>query len=162
MSEKNPATEAPQASGQFGLQRVYLKDLSFEAPATPAVFAREWKPQANIQMNTSAKKQGEDSYEVVLTVTVTVKNEEETVYLVEVQQAGLFLVKGIEESALERLLGAHCPNLLFPYAHAQINDVVIRGSFPQVPMAPVNFEALLMEAKKQQIEKAQQPDNTTH
>lgn len=139
----------------FQLQRVYLKDASFECPGAPEVFLQEWKPKVNIQINTAARRIGESSeYEVELTVTVTAKDEaeEKTFYLAEVKQAGIFTVKGIEGEELAQLLGAYCPNLLFPYVREVVSDLVAKGSFPQLLLQPINFDALYQQQRQQQAQ----------
>jgi preprotein translocase subunit SecB len=151
MSETQQA--APER--QFGIQRVYTKDLSFEAPGAPAAFAQEWKPELSINLNTAVQDLGEDHYEQVLTITVTAKQDEKTVYLAEVHQAAIFLIKGIPQEEMGPILGIHCPNIIFPYAREVLSDLITRGSFPQFLMAPVNFEALYAQQAKQQQEQAE-------
>ncbi|MDF3031608.1 MAG: preprotein translocase subunit SecB [Moraxellaceae bacterium] len=152
MSEQQQA----QQSGQFALQRIYVKDLSFEAPGTPKAFTQPWKPEVNIEIGTGANR-AEDgkTFEVVLTVTVTVKNENATAFIAEVKQAGLFYIDGVPDNQLGHVLGAFCPNVLFPYARETISDVVTRGSFPQLLLAPMNFDAVFEDAqRKRQAEVA--------
>lgn len=142
---------------QFGVQRLFIKDLSFEAPQGVAVFSNQWQPQVNVDLNSKTQKVSDESYEVVLTVTITAKNNEETAFLVEVQQAGLFHIVGIEGEALSRALGVVAPNLLFPYLREAIDNVVIKGGFPAVGLQPVNFEALYLQSKQKADE-----DTGTH
>lgn len=142
--------QAPQQ--QFAVQRLYLKDMSFEAPMGLEVFSKQWKPQMQVELNTKASKAGDDLQEVVLNVTITAKLEEEVAVLIEVQQAGLFVVKGIEGDQLKQVLGIMCPNLLFPYAREAIDNLAMKGGFPALGLQPVNFEALFMQAQQ----KAQQ------
>jgi preprotein translocase subunit SecB len=127
---------------QFAIQRIYTKDISFETPNSPHVFTAEWKPEVNVQLNTSVHDLGNDHYELVLTVTVTAKQGENTAFLAEVQQAGIFLISGLPEDEMGPMLGIFCPNMLFPYAREVVSDLVSRGSFPQLVLAPVNFEAI--------------------
>ncbi|EKF75407.1 protein-transport protein SecB [Alcanivorax hongdengensis A-11-3] len=137
----------------FQLQRIYLKDASFECPGAPDVFLQEWKPQVNVQLNNTARRLGESNeYEVEITVTVTAKDEKEekTFYLAEVKQAGIFTVVGIEGDERDQLLGAYCPNLLFPYVREVVSDLVAKGSFPQLLLQPINFDALYQQQKQQQ------------
>ena len=149
----------------FQLQRLYLKDASFECPGAPDVFLQEWKPKVNVQLNNGARRIGEgNEFEVELTVTVTAKDEKEekTFYLVEVKQAGIFTVKGIEGEERAQLLGAYCPNMLFPYVREVGSDLVAKASFPQMVLQPINFDALyqkkVMEAQAAaQGEAAEQP-----
>ncbi|EPJ51136.1 MAG: protein-export protein SecB [Osedax symbiont Rs2] len=156
---------AEEQSPQFSIQRIYLKDLSLEAPNSPQSFTQEWQPEINLEMNTQSQELGEDVYEVVLTLTVTAKNDGETAFLIEAQQAGIFVVSGMEESETHHALGAFCPNILFPYARETIDSLVVKASFPALMLAPVNFDALFA----QQLEKLQQeagaedaPESTAH
>lgn len=150
MSENDQQANAEQR--QFAIQRIYTKDLSFEAPGAPAVFSTEWKPDINIQLNTETTKLNDDNYELVLTVTVTAKHGENISFLAEVHQAGIFFIKNIPEEEMGPMLGIYCPNVLFPYAREAVSDLITRGSFPQLLMAPVNFDALYA----QQVQKRQQ------
>jgi preprotein translocase subunit SecB len=135
---------------QFVLQRIYIKDISFESPKAPEAFVKQWKPQINLELNTANRSLGEDNYEVVLSLTVTAKNEaEETIYLIELQQAGVFLLKGMDNATLSQTLGSFCPSVLFPYARETIDSVVSKGSFPPLMLAPVNFDAIYEQAKAQ-------------
>ena len=136
---------------QFMIQRIYVKDLSYETPNTPAVFQQQWEPELNLDINTATVKLEETVYEVVLTVTATVSNQKTTAFLVEVKQAGIFTIQGAPDNQLEHLLNSFCPSILFPYAREAITSQVISGSFPQLVLAPVNFDALYMQqlAEKQ-------------
>lgn len=148
---------APQKP-QFAVQRIYLKDMSFETPLGAQAFRKEWKPNINQELNTKASKIDENLYEVVLTLTVTVKVGEDTVFLVEVQQAGAFGIAGLEGQQLTQALNTACPNILFPYAREAIDNIVTKGSFPALMLPPVNFDALFAQAvakaKQQQAEQA--------
>ena len=137
-------------SGQFALQRIYVKDLSFEVPGAPDAFTGEWKPDIKLDLNTKNSKISEDTFEVVLNITVTATNLDKVAFLAEVQQSGIFLIKGMPPEQMQHLMGAYCPNVLFPYAREAISDLVNRGSFPQLLLAPVNFDALYAEALKRQ------------
>jgi preprotein translocase subunit SecB len=147
MSENEPQASAEQR--QFAIQRIYTKDISFETPNSPTVFTQEWKPEISIQLNTATQSLGNDHFELTLTVTVTAKQGDNTAFLAEVQQAGIFLVRGIPETELPPLFGVYCPNILFPYAREAVSDLVTRGSFPQLVLAPVNFEALYAQQLQQ-------------
>lgn len=140
---------------QFALQRIYVKDLSFESPNSPAVFQEQWKPQVSLDLNTSHTKISDNQYEVVLSLTVTSKIGEKVAYIVEIQQGGVFLVQGIEGPQLGQMLGAYCPNILFPYAREAIDGIVNKGSFPALMLAPVNFDAIYAQALKRKQEEAQ-------
>jgi len=139
------STDSKQNQQQFALQKIYVKDLSFETPKSPAVFTEEWKPDVNIELDTKGKQIAENVHEVVLGVTVTVKVGDSTAYLAEIHQAGIFTIKGFPESELGAMLGSYCPNVLFPYAREVISDLVTKGGFPQFLLAPVNFDAVYRE-----------------
>ncbi|WP_096618979.1 protein-export chaperone SecB [Candidatus Enterovibrio altilux] len=134
----------------FIIQRIFLKDLSFEAPNSPNVFKQEWNPDVNLDLDTQSCQLGKDVYEVVLRLTVTVKNAEKNAFLCEVQQGGIFTVNDMEEPQLAHCLGAFCPNILFPYARETISNLVIKGAFPQLNLAPVDFVALFMNYLQEQ------------
>lgn len=134
----------------FQIQRIYTKDISFEAPNAPQVFQKEWQPEVKLDLDTSSNTLAENVYEVILRVTVTATMDNETAFLCEVQQAGIFTVEGIEGTQLAHCLGAYCPNVLFPYARECITNLVSRGTFPQLNLAPVNFDALFMNYLQQQ------------
>lgn len=142
-----------QASGdgqrQVGIQRLYLKDASYEAPNTPGAFSEDWKPHVNLNLNTQSSKLDDGNFEVVLTVTVEVKNKDESAFLCEVQQAGVFTFAGLNEEEIRQVAGAFCPNQLYPYARAAISDLVVRGGFPGLTLQPINFEALLAQHQKE-------------
>lgn len=137
---------------QFVLQRVFLKDLSFESPSAPGIFRKEYQPQVNVDLRTRSAVVETDNYEVNLTITVTARMGEETAFLVEVQQAGIFLIRGLEGEDLRRVLAIFCPNMLFPYAREIIDSTVVKGTFPALMLAQVNFEGLYLQA----IQKAQE------
>lgn len=138
------ATKAEGAQQLFKIQRVYIKDVSYESPQTPHVFTKntQWQPSVALHLNTESKALENDIYEVVLTVTATVKLGEEVAYLTEIKQAGLFLIKGFEAGRLGPMLGSFCPNILFPFAREEIASLVQKGGFPQLLLDPVNFDAL--------------------
>jgi preprotein translocase subunit SecB len=154
MAENENVQEQDQR--QFQLQRIYLKDMSFESPNAPAVFSGEWQPKHELNINTKIDKVSDEAYEIVLSVTVTTKTGDQTAFIVEVQQAGLVAVKGFPDAELGPLLGAYCPNLLFPYAREAISDLVTKGSFPQLVLQPVNFDALFAQHQQQVAEQIKQ------
>ncbi len=143
-----------QEQGQFALMRIYLKDASFEVPGAPKVFLNPWNPEITIQLGTETNALDEDNYEVVLSLTVSANNQGSVAFLIEIKQAGIFLVKSFPEPQKTGLLGSYCPSVLFPYAREAISDLVGKGSFPQLLLAPINFDSLLaqkqMELSKQQ------------
>lgn len=143
-----------QSAGQnLVIQKIYVKDISFEAPNTPDIFRVEWNPEVSLELNTNAQRLEEGVFEVVLSLTVTVKNADQTAFLTEVQQAGIFTLSGFDSPTLNAMLGSYCPNILFPYARETVSDTVTRGGFPQLLLTPVNFDALYaqhVEQSKQQ------------
>lgn len=145
---------AGEAQQQFVLQRVYLKDVSFESPGAPEVFRKSYQPQISLDLRTRSNNLGEDNHEIILTVTITAKIDDETAFLVEVQQAGIFLVRGIEGEELRRILAIYCPNVLFPYARETVDTIVTKGTFPALMLAQVNFEALYTQAVQQAEQQA--------
>jgi preprotein translocase subunit SecB len=142
-------TDAPKHQtppGQhFEIQRIYVKDISFEAPNTPHTFLEEWKPEVQLNLETKSSRIKDDIHEVVLSVTATVNSGKKSAFLVEVHQAGVFMITGLQSEQLRQMLGSFCPEILFPYAREVISDTVIRGGFPQLILAPVNFNALYMQ-----------------
>lgn len=142
----------------FQIQRIYTKDISFEAPNSPSIFHKEWAPEVKLDLDTSSNQLEEGVYEVVLRVTVTAQLDDMTAFLCEVQQAGVFTVEGIDDSQLAHCLGAYCPNILFPYARECVSNLVGRGTFPQLNLAPVNFDALFMNYLQNSHEET---DNTS-
>lgn len=150
MAEEQAATQQEQPQQQFAMQRIYNKDISFESPATPEVFKKQWQPQVNVDLNTKSDKVDEQgNFEVVLTITITAKIEEETAFLIEVQQAGIFFIAGFDGEELRRILGTAAPNILFPYARESIDTICVKGGFPAIMLAPVNFDALYQQAVAQ-------------
>ena len=155
MAEENqPAqgkAEGRAQEQQFSIQKLYLKDVSFESPNSPTVFTDgEWQPEVNIQLNSSNKSIGQDTYEVDLKITVTAKQNKKTAFLVELTQSGIFTVAGFEQDNLRGMLGAFCPETLFPFAREAIAELVSKGGFPPLLLAPVNFNALYMQQAQQQ------------
>lgn len=141
MAEQAQTNQEPQ----FMIQRIYVKDLSYETPNTPAVFQQQWEPELQLDLNTNTTTLEPGVFEVVLTVTATVKNQKTTAFLVEVKQAGIFTIQGAPDDQLDHLINSFCPSILFPYAREAITSQVIRGSFPQLVLAPINFDALYMQ-----------------
>lgn len=152
-----------QVQQQFAMQRIYTKDISFESPATPDVFKKQWQPAVNVDLNTKSEKIDDNgNFEVVLSITITAKVEEETAFLVEVQQAGIFMITGIEGEDLRRVLGTAAPNILFPYARESIDSLCVKGGFPPVMLAPVNFDALYQQALAQSAAQSEESEAATH
>lgn len=147
---------------QFAVQRLYIKDVSFESPQGVAIFAKKWAPEIKVDLGSKNTKVADDQYEVVLSVTITAKVEGEVAFLIEVQQAGLFLVKGLDEEQLRRALGIMCPNLLFPYVREAIDSLAVKGGFPAIGLQPVNFEALYVQAMQRAQEQGEAAPADTH
>lgn len=135
---------------QFAIQRIYIKDISYESPTTPAIFQTNWEPELHLDIQTNAHSLGSDNHDVILSLTVTVKNKEDTAFLVEVKQAGIFTIKGFPEEQLKHTLGSFCPSVLYPYAREVVTSLVTKGGFPQLVLAPVNFDALYSQHQAQQ------------
>ncbi|WP_019520483.1 protein-export chaperone SecB [Faucicola boevrei] len=133
---------------QLALERIYVKDMSLEVPGAQ-VFTREWQPELDINLSSSAEKLDDEHYQIVLTVNVTANNGGETAFIAEVHQAGIFMMQHIPEDQMSAILGAYCPNVLFPYAREVISDIVTRGSFPQLLLAPVNFDQAYQQSLEQ-------------
>ena len=153
-----------QQAPQFAIQRVYTKDISFETPNSPGIFQKDWKPEVQLDIDTKSIKLADDTYEVTLSLTVTAKVEEQTAFLAEVQQAGIFTIGNLPEAQLAHTIGAFCPTTLFPYAREAVANLVSRGSFPQINLAPVNFEALFANYVQQRTAQAnaEQASSETH
>ncbi|CAI3786661.1 Protein-export protein SecB [Pseudomonas sp. MM227] len=155
--QANNGAAAAENEPQFSLQRIYVRDLSFEAPKSPAIFRQQWEPSVSLDLNTRQKGLEGDFHEVVLTLSVTVKNGEEVAFIAEVQQAGIFLIKGLDEGSMSHTLGAFCPNILFPYARETLDSLVTRGSFPALMLAPVNFDMLYAQELQRMQESGEAP-----
>ncbi|MCF6353798.1 MAG: protein-export chaperone SecB [Candidatus Polarisedimenticolaceae bacterium] len=163
MTDNDQAAAAAETPREFAIQRIYIKDLSFEAPNVPQIFNSEWKPESNLNLNSESKQVGEDSYEVILSVTVTTKVDGKVAFLVEAQQAGIFRLVGFPEKEKGHMLGSYCPNTLFPYLREVITDLVTKGSFPQLVLTPVNFDALYAQHLAEKTAKEQADSSpTTH
>ena len=147
-----------QAQQTFQIQKIYTKDASFESPNAPEIFAGPIQPQLSVDLNVESKELNEGIYHVMVRVTATTQLEgDKTAFLCEVEQAGIFTLQGFSEEELGYLLGAQCPNILFPYARETVSDMVTRGGFPQLLLEPVNFEMMyqLHLQSKQQPETEQ-------
>jgi len=150
MAEEQAAGTQEQPQQQFALQRIYTKDISLESPSTPGIFRKQWQPQLSVDLGTKSDKIDDNgNYEVVLTITITAKVEEETAFLIEVQQAGIFFINGFAPEELRRIVGTAAPNILFPYARECVDGLCVKGGFPPVMLAPVNFDAMYQQALAQ-------------
>lgn len=155
-------SEANADDKQFAIQKIYVKDLSFETPNSPAVFTEQWKPEVNLNLNTESRGIAENVYEVVLKLTVTATQGEKTTYLAEVQQAGIFTMAGFSEDEIKPMLGAFCPNTLYPFARETVADLIQRGGFPPLLLAPINFDALYAQQVNEVQAQVTDPTTTGH
>ncbi len=146
--------ETPQQQPVFSIEKLYVKDLSLEIPNAPEIFLEREAPQVDVQLQTQGKDVQEGIFEAVLTITVTAKLKEKTVFLVEVAQAGLFQIRNVPPADMEPILGIACPNILFPYAREVISDAVTRAGFPPVVLNPMNFEAVYQQRQQQRAAEA--------
>lgn len=169
MAEENITTSeaaTTEDSGPvFAIQRIYLKDLSFETPMGPSVFQKQWQPKVNQDLNTKNTKLENDLYEVALRLTLTVTDGEDTIYILEVKQAGIFAIKGLDPKQITHVINTTCPNILFPYAREAVDSVLSKGSFPALMLPPINFDALFASALKQAEEEGKEApkgSETTH
>ena len=156
---QNTADNQNPPNGQLSIQKVYVKDISFECPNSPQVFQEKWEPHVDMELSNDTSRLNEVLHDVVLGITITVKSGDKTVYLIEVKQSGIFHIEGFPDDALERILATVCPNILFPFARELVADIVTRGGFPQLLLAPVNFDAIYMQ---QQISDAEASSNAKH
>ena len=138
-----------QTQPSFQIEKIYVKDLSLEIPGAPQVFLEAQTPQLDIQVGTASSRFAEGLYEVVITVTVTAKAGEKTLFLAEAAQAGIFSLRNVPDADLEPLLSVACPTILYPYAREAVSDAVMRGGFPPVLLAPVSFEAIYAQRRQQ-------------
>ena len=148
-------TNGTSAAGpQLSLQKIYVKDASFEVPGAPHIFQEQGQPQIQLNLAQQVGTLADSVYEVVLTVTVTCKVAEKTAYLAEVQQAGVFGLAGFDDPNREAVLATYCPNVLFPYARQAVSDMIQSGGFPPFLMQPINFEQLYAEQMRRRAEGA--------
>lgn len=143
---------------QFTIRKLYLKDLSFESPQAPGVFQQTTTPQIDINLATDSAVLDEGNYEVSIKITISAKGSDSPLFLVEIEQAGVFQVEGVEGDQLNYALSVTCPNILFPYARQVISDMTVSGGFPPLVMSPVNFEVLY----QQKLQQAAEQPQTTH
>ena len=150
-------TDQQNSDKRLGVVKIYLKDFSFESPQSPGVFnMEEWAPNTNLNLRSSHSAVSDELHEVVLTITVDAKdkNDDKTIFLVELHQAGLFEISGYNEQEMGVLIGSFCPNVLFPYARESISSTIQKGGFPEFQLQPINFDALYQQSLQQQSEGA--------
>ena len=132
----------------FSIARIYTKDLSLESPRAPQIFEKQWNPKLGLEVDVLNEKLNDTLYEVILKLGVTVKTDDEFAFLVEIQQAGVFVLQGFDEQTIEHILGSMCPNILFPYARETIDSLAVKATFPAPMLAPINFDAFMEQRKK--------------
>jgi len=148
MTDKtNEAGASADEAAQIGLQKIYLKDASYEAPNAPGIFSGDWKPAINLNLATRHTNLGKNTYEVILEATVEAKQEDSVAFLAEVQQAGIFMIRGLDEEELSKVLATFCPTQIYPYVRESIAELVGKGGFPQLHLQPVSFEAMVASAE---------------
>ena len=164
MSDQPISNGSAETGGgpQFSVEKLYVKDVSFEAPNAPAVFNEQAQPQLQMNLNQRVQRLNENAFEVVLGVTLTCTIDEKTAYLAEVQQAGVFGLAGFDETTLDAILGTHCPNVLYPYVRQVIGDLIAAGGFPPFLLQPINFEALYAESLRQRAEQQATGNNGSY
>lgn len=150
-SNNEQQVESPEGI-QIGVQTIYAKDVSFEAPNSPEIFLEQFKPSIDVNLNNRAKELGNDSYETELQVTVTAKMDDKTIYIAEVKYGGVFAIKGVDDATKNRLLRTFCCDQLLPYVREAVSEIIARGGFPRFILQPINFNALFDQA----MQKAQQ------
>jgi preprotein translocase subunit SecB len=151
---------APQQGATFQIEKIYVKDLSLEIPNAPQVFAEQLQPQIDVNIDTGQQRFGEFFFEVTVSVTVTARAGERTLFLAEAVQGGIFQLRNVPDADLSPLLGIACPNVLFPYLRETISDLVTRGGFPALLLAPISFEQIYLQRLQQQQGAAPQPAAT--
>jgi preprotein translocase subunit SecB len=155
MADEQLNVAAEEQQVPFAIQRIYVKDISFESPNAPAIFRKDWQPEVKLDLDTRSEKLEDNMFEVVLSLTVTTTVGDETAFLCEVQQAGIFAVPDLQDAQMAHMLASFCPNILFPYARETVANLVNRGTFPQLNLAPVNFDALFAQYVQQRQAEAQ-------
>ena len=153
------ATEAQPQGPSFTVEKLYVKDLSFEAPNAPQVFNEPGQPDLQMKLNQKVQRLADTAFEVSLGITLTCTLNGKTAYLAEVEQAGVFGLGGMDEQMMDAMLGIQCPNILYPYASATVGQLITSGGFPPFPMQPINFEALYAETLRQRAAQIGQGDS---
>ena len=151
-----------KSSQKFEIQKIYVKDLSFETPNSPKIFTEKWNPKTDVHIQTENAKLDDKVFEVTIVVTVTATQDDATAFLAEVKQAGIFFIEQFEEDQHKQLLGSYCPNILFPFARETIAELVTKGGFPQLLLNPVNFDALYQQHLNAVKEQKENPEQIKH
>ena len=158
--ESFPDQGAAPPAPQLAIERVYIRDVSFESPKSPGVFGGEWKPEIHMDINTRSSALDAERHEVVLTLTIEARVDGEAAMIVELQQAGIFRLQNMDGVLTEQVLATACPTALFPYARETVDALVTKGTFPPLMLAPMNFDALYAEAKRRAAERDERtPDS---
>ncbi len=161
-AKKKAAKKKAVKKKNLSIVKIFQKDFSFESPQAPKVFnSGEWKPKTNLNLRSKHSVIDGDLHEVVLTITVEAKDEDTTLFLVELHQAGLFEISGYEGEEFDAIVGSYCPNLLFPYARESIAAAIQKGGFPEFVLQPINFDSLYMQSRQQQAA-AEAEDSEKH
>ena len=151
------AEQEQAAAKQLAISKIYVKDFSFESPQSPDIFKTgDWKPETSLNLRSAHNAIEGSAHEVILTITVEAKQDDTSLFLVELQQAGIFEIAGYEGEELQAIVGSFCPNILFPYARETIASMIQKGGFPEFVLQPINFDALFMQAKQQAEQQATQ------
>lgn len=174
MADEKPTNNAPtpenlatgteaDAGQRIAITKIYVKDMSFESPQTPQIFrSGEWKPQTNLNLRSSHSEIEDHQHEVVLTITIEAKEDDKTLFLCELAQAGIFEVAGYDKEELGAIVGSFCPNILFPYAREAIANTIQKGGFPEFVLQPINFDALYLQSRQQAAKQAGAEAPETH
>jgi len=150
MAKENEKPAQPAKA--FEIQRIYLQDVSFESPQAPVIFTKEIKPSHNVEINANNKKIADNVYEVIVIITLTVKAEDEVAYLIEIKHGGIFTIVGYEDQEVAQILGSQCPGIIYPFAREAICDLAVKGGFPQIHLAPINFDSLYAHHVREQAQ----------
>ena len=153
------ATQEGSKLARVEIQKIYLKDASWEAPSSPSSFQQPWNPEINVEIKNKANVHEENLYEVIVHISITCRNQKKVAFIIELEQAGLFIIENISEKNRERVIGTLCPSTLFPYARENIDNLAVKGGFAPIQLAPINFEALYQQAvERKQEQESQEGD----
>ncbi len=153
---------ANETAQKFEIQKIYVKDVSFETPNSPKIFTEKWNPKTDVHIQTENNKLDKNIFEVCIIVTVTANQDETIAFLAEVKQAGIFLMQNFPKNQHGKLLGSYCPNILFPFAREVVAELIAKGGFPQLLLNPVNFDALYQQHIDAVEEQKSNPGQTKH
>ena len=151
-----------ERSQKFEIQKIFIKDISFESPSAPQVFREDWNPDTDIHLAAEHRQVANHLYEVILSININSLQNEKTAFLIELKQAGIFLVQGFADEQRDQLLGSYCPHALFPFAREAVSDLVSKGGFPPLLLSPVNFDALYAQQAEKIKQQQASPTDTRH